>query len=211
MSIGAWLALIALCAVAAMTPGASLLVILRHAVAGGRRPGLAAAAAHATGISLYAGGTVAGLAVVLSRWPTVERLLALAGAVYLAALGLRSLRDARRPSGSAAPSTRVEDGGSGPALRDGFMVAVTNPKVAAFFLALFAPFTSGKTSASALTLLVAIPVAVDGLWYALVALLATRPRAMAWFGRHGAWIHGASGLGLLAFASSIALRAAGAL
>ena len=62
-------------------------------------------------------------------------LLKIAGALYLVWLGLKTMREARIPLPSAAPSV-----GNTRAFRDGVLVEALNPKTAAFFLAFLPQF-----------------------------------------------------------------------
>ncbi len=81
--------------------------------------------AHALGIGVYAAATVAGLAVVLHRFPSLETGIRLAGSLFLLWLAWKSWRGA-----GAAPAER--NVGAGRPARDGFLIAFLNPKVALF-------------------------------------------------------------------------------
>ena len=74
------------------TPGASTAVVLRNSLAGGVRSGVATAIGANTGSICYGLLTAFGVAVALQRWPMVWLVLRVGGTVYLAWLGLRSLR-----------------------------------------------------------------------------------------------------------------------
>jgi len=200
----AWLALVAMCWLGAALPGPSLGIILRHALRSGRAAGLAAAWAHASGIGLYAGATAAGLGTWLRAYPGTARWLAGFGALYLAWLGVGSLINARRAS---APG----DGAGQPLLgagRDGLIIALTNPKVGGFFLALFAQFTGAEVSWLRLAVLIATPVVVDGLWYSLMASVAGAAFGRERLAGSAAVLEAVTGVSLLAFAAVAALRAA---
>lgn len=148
-----------------MSPGPSLAVVVRHALAS-RTAGVVCALAHAFGVGLYAAATVSGLAAILITQPWLYRVVSLAGAIYLLGLGLRALR-----AGSGAP---VRAGDLGPdwrgALRDGLSMALLNPKVAVFFLALFSQFVAPRTSLADAAILWGTAAGVDAAWYLLVAL-----------------------------------------
>ena len=77
------------------TPGASTAVVLRNAVAGGTRAGLATAVGANAGSLCYGLLTAFGVSVVLQRWPLVWVALRIGGTAYLAYLGWRSLVRAR--------------------------------------------------------------------------------------------------------------------
>jgi threonine/homoserine/homoserine lactone efflux protein len=65
-----------------------------------------------------------------------------AGALYLVYLGIHALRAPRRATGAAAPSPS----GMGRIFRDGFIVALLNPKTAIFFAAFLPQFMSGDAA-----------------------------------------------------------------
>ncbi len=178
LAVSDWLLLIGVCALGAMTPGASLAVVTRHTVRGSARAGVSAGLAHAAGIGVYAAATVAGLAVVLHGFPRLEVAIRLAGSLFLLWLALSSWRAAKRP----APEPTAGTGQS--AVRDGFLIAFLNPKVALFFLALFSQFVSADMGAAARVQVAATAVVIDGGWYCLVALTLARGPVLATLRRH---------------------------
>jgi len=169
MSLPAWLTLAALCALGAMSPGPSLAVLVHHALRGSRRRGLVCAFAHAAGVGLYALATALGLAAFLARRPDLYRLVAMAGAAYLAWLGARLLLARGAAAPGAEPATS-RAGGLAAAARDGFLTALLNPKIALFFLAIFSQFVGARPDAATVVLLTATAAVIDGAWYAAVAL-----------------------------------------
>ena len=178
LAVNDWLLLIGVCALGAMTPGASLAVVTRHTLRGSARAGVSAGLAHAAGIGVYAAATVAGLAVVLRGFPQLEIAIRLAGSLFLLWLALGSWRAAARP----APEPDAQAGAN--AVRDGFLIAFLNPKVALFFLALFSQFVSAEMAMAARVQVAATAVVIDAAWYSLVALLLARGPMLAALRRH---------------------------
>ena len=178
LAVTDWLLLIGVCALGAMTPGASLAVVTRHTLRGSARAGVSAGLAHAAGIGVYAVATVAGLAVVLRGFPQLEIAIRLAGSLFLLWLALGSWRAAARP----APEPDAQAGAN--AVRDGFLIAFLNPKVALFFLALFSQFVSAEMAMAARVQVAATAVVIDAAWYSLVALLLARGPMLAALRRH---------------------------
>lgn len=84
MTFTVWLSLFTICILGAMSPGPSLAIVAKHALAGGRANGLATSWAHAFGIGIYAFVTLIGLAVVLQQSPLLFKTISYAGAGYLA-------------------------------------------------------------------------------------------------------------------------------
>ena len=141
MTESQWLSLALICLLGAMSPGPSLAVVVRHSVAGGSRAGIVCAISHAFGIFLWAAMMVSGLGVLVLSSPDIFFALRLAGAAFLFYLGWQAIRvrptEPEPGSGASAPG----DYAGSPA-REGFLIALSNPKVAVFFAALFSQFIS---------------------------------------------------------------------
>lgn len=195
MTPGAWASVAVVCALGAISPGPSLAVVVRHALSGSRARGIACALAHAAGVGLYALLTVAGLAALLLARPALHRALAIAGALYLVWLGTGALR-ARRVA--AGETTGAPPAGLGAAARDGLVIALLNPKIAAFFLALFSQFVAPDSGMRDGAILALMAMAIDAAWYCLVALVLSRPRRTDWLRRRHAWIERLTGVVLVA-------------
>jgi threonine/homoserine/homoserine lactone efflux protein len=107
----------------------------------------------------------------------------LAGAGYLAYLGLQAIRK-RRPA-QLAPSSCAPTYRDGRAVRDGFVVGLTNPKTTVFFAAVLPQFVTEGRSAEP----VPVQMLVLGLVFVAIALVSdsawalTASQARAWFAR----------------------------
>jgi threonine/homoserine/homoserine lactone efflux protein len=201
---GTWLSVALVCALGAVSPGPSLAVVVRHALGGSRAHGVTCALAHACGVGLYALATAAGLAAVLVAQPALYRVLAAAGALYLAWLGLGALR----ATGAAFEAMEPATGGLTGAARDGFAMALLNPKIAVFFLALFSQFVTPDAGAREMALLTLIAFGIDGAWYMAVAIGLTGERVLGRL-RGQAWrIERATGIVLLGLAAWTLFRLA---
>lgn len=166
MTPAEWLPVAAICALGAMSPGPSLAVVLHHAVRGSRLAGASCALAHAAGVGLYAFVTALGLAALLARHPDLYRGVALAGAAYLAWLGARLVLGG---GGTGRPDTERTGSGWPAAARDGFLMALLNPKIALFFLALFSQFVGPEPGMITVAVLTATATVIDASWYLAVA------------------------------------------
>lgn len=202
MTLAAWLALVAVCALGAMSPGPSLAVVAGHALRGSRAHGIACALAHALGVGVYAVATVAGLAAVLAAHPAIDAVIASAGAAYLVCLGVGLLRS--RGSGETAGGpTRA---GWAAAARDGLAMALVNPKIALFFAAVFSQFVGPADAWERVVILCATAIVVDGAWYSVVASVLTTGGWVERLRAGGLWLDRAMGVLLLALAGMTAVR-----
>ncbi|MGQ7246097.1 LysE family translocator [Halomonas sp. V046] len=201
MPFSLWISLAAICAMGAMSPGPSLALVLRHTLGGGRVAGVVAALTHALGVGLYALLTVWGLGEVIERHPMVFRGITLVGAGYLAWLGLKALMAGRGGALNATAgvtSHRV-------AAREGLLVALGNPKLMLFFIALLSQFVTPEMALVERAIIVCTAMVIDGGWYVLVALSLSHSRVLPWLQQRAHWINRITGVLLLALAVRVLL------
>lgn len=168
-----------------LTPGPDTAFVLAQAVGAGRAAGVRAALGVAAGVCVHTVAATVGLAALLHAVPTVYDTVTLAGAAYLAYLGIEMLR------GNGAFDPEVEVGAGG--FRRGLLTNVLNPKVALFFVAFLPQFGSGT---ELLPLGVAYAVITAG-YLGAVALAAGRARALLASTRARRWLgRGAGGVTL---------------
>ena len=129
--------------VLAATPGPGVLYIVARTLAHGRSAGLASVLGVMLGNLGNALAAALGLAALLAVSATAFTVLKWAGAAYLVYLGVQALRAPRVAAAAAAPHSppwrRV--------LRDGFWVALLNPKTTLFFAAFLPQFINPYGSA----------------------------------------------------------------
>ena len=123
--------------VLAVTPGPGVVYIVSRSVADGRRHGLASVLGVAFGNLGNAWAASAGLAAMFAISTTAFSVVKYSGASYLVYLGFRTLRNSRV---TAQPMDVVPAQPLGRVVRDGFLVALLNPKTALFFAACLPQF-----------------------------------------------------------------------
>ena len=133
-------AFIAASALLALTPGPGVLYIVTRSVTQGRAAGLASVGGVALGNFGNALGASLGLGALFAVSSFAFTVVKYAGAAYLVYLGVRMLRHAA-PSGAPSPDPRP--GRPAGIFRDGFLVALLNPKTALFFAAFLPQFIGG--------------------------------------------------------------------
>lgn len=172
MQLAAWLTLAGVCITGAMSPGPSLALVLSRTVDRGRAAGARAAVGHGVGVGLYAGVAVGGLAVVLTAAPVLFSAMQVLGALFLAWMAVGLLRAGEGETTSA--STGEND------LRDGFLLAFLNPKIAVFFLALFSQLADPDATGPEKVGMALLAGTIDTGWYVLVALVLGGPALSRW-------------------------------
>lgn len=191
-----WLSLVAICAMGAMSPGPSLALVLRHTLGGGRFAGITAAIFHAFGVGFYALLTVWGLGALITRFPLLFQLITWGGAAYLAWLGVKALRAGK--AGALQPNAIATTRGQ--AAKEGVLVALGNPKLILFFVALLSQFVTPDMSALAKVIIVLTAMIIDGGWYVLVAAVLSHSKILPWLQQHAHWINRVTGVLLIALA-----------
>lgn len=121
----------------AALPGPGLFYIAGRTLASGRTDGLASCVGSALGGLVHVLAGAAGVSALLMASATAFTLLKTLGGLYLIYLGIQTWRNAG-PGAAARSNAPAPTGGR--TIRQGFVVETTNPKTAAFFLALIPQF-----------------------------------------------------------------------
>ncbi len=184
--------------VLALTPGPAVVYIVARTVAQGRACGLASVLGVALGNLGNAIGAALGLAALFAVSSAAFTVVKWAGAAYLVYLGLKMWRAA---PALAADGAKTEAQPLARVFRDGFVVALLNPKTTLFFAAFLPQFMDAQGSPLVQTLalgcvFVAIAACTD-LFYVLAASLVAPRLGQAT--RHAVWgnrLAGTSFIGL---------------
>ncbi|MBQ0756601.1 MAG: LysE family translocator [Amphritea sp.] len=168
MTLTAWLSLLAICCLGAMSPGPSLAVVLKQTVGNSRSHGLAASWFHAVGVGLWAFATISGLAILVAESEIAFKAITWLGAGYLAWIGVKAIRAGK---GSTFTVKSGEKASILTAGIEGATISILNPKLAIFFIALFSQFVSPDATLADQLIMTATAALVDGLWYSIVTLL----------------------------------------
>ena len=202
MTWSAWLPLALVCLLGAMSPGPSLAVVARHALRGGARDGIVCAMAHGVGILLWALLMANGLGVLLTGQPNWFAVVQLAGAGFLLYLGIRVLMS---QSSAAVPMEELPRSSTRGAGVEGLVIAVSNPKIALFFAALFSQFIQPDATALEKTLIASTAAGIDMLWYALVSMMLAQTAVLSGLQRHATLLNRMFGGILIALAVSVVI------
>jgi len=198
----AWAALATVFILGAMSPGPSLAVVLRNTMIGGRRQGVMTGIGHGIGFGVYAFLAAAGIATALTLHESTETMLKWGGIGLLVWLGVNFLKASK-----GEPYESPEDGGHGPSGRagfaQGFAIALLNPKILAWMLALYAPFIEADISAETLFGMGLLGMAIDGTWYVTVATVLTRGDRVSKLRAQARRIDAAMGVLMFGFAALI--------
>lgn len=146
--------------VTSLVPGPQMLFVLTQTAWRGPRAGLGALAGLQLGNLSWFVLAGLGLGTLAAAAPHAFTALAVAGALYLAWLGVQAIRSAGHDAeANQAPRQPPSSG-----LRDSLAVALSNPKSLVYVLALLPPFVDPRQPvAPQLAVLAAIAIACDTL------------------------------------------------
>ncbi len=154
----------------AMSPGPSLAVVLRNSVSGGRQQGVETAVGHGFGYGVYAFFSALGFAAALAASDELLAGLRVLGIGLLLYLGYIYARSAVS-SGSSMDQHASSGRHSG--FIEGALIAIFNPKILAWMLAIYSPFIQADFGITTLLAIAATGMLIDGGWYTTVAIFLT--------------------------------------
>ncbi len=188
MSTAALLGFAAVALLGVMTPGLDTMVVLRHALLGGRSTGASVVLGISAGCLVWGAASTLGLTALLTASEVGYRVVQLLGAGYLIWLGASALWRSRRGAGAVVEPVAVP-AGARRGFRAGFVTNLLNPKVGVFYVSLlpqFLPAAGGGLGWGAL--LVGMHVTIGVLWLGALVLLAARARRLLLRERVRRWL-----------------------
>ena len=163
MDIETLLGMSFVCAMGAISPGPSLVVVLSNTIVGGRMQGMMTGIGHGLGFSIYAFIAVMGLSSVLLANEQLFNLLQVIGALVLIWLAFKLI--AHKQSNLFV---KYEESGYR-GFFEGFMIAFLNPKILVFLVAVFSQFLNTDINNSDRFFMAIIAGTIDTMWYVFVA------------------------------------------
>ncbi len=153
-----------------LSPGPDTVIILRYALSSGTRVGLATVAGVQTGLVLHTVLAVLGVSAVIASSPAAFKVVALAGALYIAWIGVQGFRE----GGMLDIHASKKGISRKKAFRDAIMCNLLNPKVIILFLALFPNLVDASRDdvPQQLVMLALILMVINTLWQVPLALAA---------------------------------------
>lgn len=181
MTLSTWWLFIAMTFVVSATPGPNMLYVMTVSAREGVRAAVVAMAGCMTALLIMMSLSAAGLGALLQSFPAVFDALRLAGAAYLAYLGVKCWRapvhDAPAPDaqGAATSVALVSATADATIYRQGFLVAASNPKAILFAAAFFPQFLNpAQAQLPQFAILLATFTFIEVAWYFVYAVSGQR-------------------------------------
>ena len=184
----------------AISPGPSVMVVIRNTIIGGRSQGVACAIGHGIGFGIYAGSAVFGLIVLLENAPDVFLILQLIGVGLLIWYGYLMWNDeVNLEENDEFDASKVRRQG----FIEGFSIAFFNPKIALFLVAILAQVLEPGMGMGTKLAIGILGMSIDMGWYLIVALALTGTGAVDWLRERGQLIYRITAVALWLFAASV--------
>jgi threonine/homoserine/homoserine lactone efflux protein len=200
---------VVLAALLVLAPGPDFGVVVKNALVGGRRAGLAAGLGVSVSNTVQGTCAAFGLGALVVRSQPVFEAVRWAGVCYLALLGLQALRSAwrgayRSPAADPANRRRIVLRG----YRQGFLSNITNPKVLVFYLSVLPQFLDPAGASTGRLLALAYTHALLSLlWLSTLVTVLHRMRAALQRRQVRRSLELVTGATLLGFSARLALDA----
>lgn len=203
MGTAAFLSILAIHFLAAMSPGPSFVVAVRTAVAEGFRPAAAMAVGLGLGAAIWATAAILGLALLFELAPALLTAMKIVGGAFLIWIAYKTWTHARDPL--PEPTEDSLPRGAWAGIRLGLTTQLANPKPAVFFGAVFVGLVPPDASPVAIALLLAAMGVNETLWYVIVARVFSTSRSRRVYAAGKAWVDRAFGGLIAALGLKIAL------
>ena len=195
-------AYLAVFALLIVTPGPDTALVIRNALGSGARAATATAFGIGIGSLVWALASLLGIAVVLETSATAFTVLKLAGAAYLAYLGIRTLLLGRR-SAEPASVARLDDR---TAFQQGVLGNLLNPKAAVIFVTVLPLFIEPGDSTVRLVLMLIAYEAMLVPWLSLYGKVISRAGRSRAGARVRGWLNRVTGVVLIGLGVRLAVE-----
>ena len=181
-------------------------VVTKNALAHGRRGVVLTTTGIALALAIWITATAVGLSALLRASGEPLFVLKLVGAAYLAYLGVRTLIESRRRPADLM-ATAPAPAPAHAIFRQGFLSALTNPKLGVFFVTFLPQFVApGQAVLPRLLLLGGIFAVIGWSWMNAYGLLVSRLRDVITAPRVRQWMERVTGVVLLGFGARLAVE-----
>lgn len=157
-----------ICSLGAMSPGPSWVLVINNSIFNGRINGLFTSIGHGLGITIYA--FIANLSInfIIQINEKFYLVMKICSIIFLLYLGLKSLKGDKLKLKKKLESKKLN------AFFEGFLVAILNPKVFIWFIAIYSQFISPNNNMVFNFILIGTAGLVDTTWYSILVIFITR-------------------------------------
>ena len=147
----------------AISPGPSLMVVIKNTISGGSFQGVLTAIGHGIGLGIYAFIAIFGLSTLLTTNTQIFLIIQKSGALLLIWLAYNLIVSKTKDK------LELNNKSHHKGFLEGFFIAFLNPKILFFFGGVFSQFITPNTTIYERLIIAAMAGIIDTIWYVLVA------------------------------------------
>ena len=164
------------CLLGAMSPGPSMVVVINNAILKGRYNGILTSLGHGIGIVVYATFAVLGLGLIIKTNIFVFNGLRILSIIFLIFIGVKLIFNNKKLD---LEKKNIKD--NTVSFLQGFSIAILNPKIFVWFIAIYSQFMSADNKLIFNVYLISIAGVIDACWYIILTLVVTTVSALSFF------------------------------
>ena len=176
MTLITFLQVITVCLLGAMSPGPSMAVVIKNAIFKGRYNGILTSIGHGIGIAIYATFAVLGLGLIIETNIFIFNGLKILSIIFLIFIGLKSISNKEKFN-----FKKKDIKENAVSFLQGFSIAILNPKILIWFIAIYSQFMSKDNGFIFNIYLISIAGLIDMCWYIILTLAVTTTSALNFF------------------------------
>jgi len=188
-----------------ISPGPDFAIIVRNSLIYSRKTALFTALGIALGVTVHITYAILGFAFVVDKIQILFLILKYLGASYLLYIGYQGLR-AKKHQINFGDVSHHHDLTPRKALSSGFLVNVTNPKAALFFLSVFSVLVTPETPGVILFTYGLIDCLLTLVWFTIVILFLSGKRTREKFSQYRHLIERITGALLIAIGIKLLIQ-----
>ena len=173
MSLIVFIQVFFVCLFGAMSPGPSMAVVINNAIFKNRYHGVLTSIGHGLGITIYAIFAVIGIGLIINTNILIFNGMKIISIMFLIYLGLKAITNKEKVN-----FENNELSGRATSFFQGLSIAILNPKILVWFVAIYSQFMSKSNDFLFNTYLVLIAGVIDTCWYILLTIMATSDVAL---------------------------------
>ena len=159
-----------------MSPGPSMAVVIKNAIFKGRYNGILTSIGHGIGIAIYATFAVLGLGLIIETNIFIFNGLKILSIIFLIFIGLKSISNKEKFN-----FKKKDIKENAVSFLQGFSIAILNPKILIWFIAIYSQFMSKDNGFIFNIYLISIAGLIDMCWYIILTLAVTTTSALNFF------------------------------
>ena len=164
------------CLLGAMSPGPSMVVVINNAILKGRYNGILTSLGHGIGIVVYATFAVLGLGLIIKTNIFVFNGLRILSIIFLIFIGVKLIFNNKQLD---LEKKNIKE--NTVSFLQGFSIAILNPKIFVWFIAIYSQFMSADNKLIFNVYLISIAGVIDTCWYIILTLVVTTVSALSFF------------------------------